>query len=195
MLCPLPSTAFWGYRNDFWGMEVISAGRWFVSCQISIKDGRNSLFPGSEDNWITFFGFVYSQWKWCCDIYMTVVQRRSHLHVLTWPFPDSHVQLEPGTWCTRSTNESYDCIFLSLNRRRILARGCLLHLHVAMVCVLSSRAEFFSVTLKFLLFCLGAGESGRSNGPEMDIQAVSKVMWASSLLGWGHLSWELHCIY
>lgn len=73
MLSPLPSTALWGYRNDFWGTDVISAGRRFVRHQISIKDGRNSLFPGSEDNWITFFEFVYSQWKRCCDIYMTVV--------------------------------------------------------------------------------------------------------------------------
>lgn len=186
MLCPLPSTPFWGCRNDFWGTEVISAERRFSRYQISIKHGINSLFPGNEDNWITFFGFVYSQWKRCCDIYTTVVPEtfsltRSHLALSSkQPTPTCSWNLTPDA---HMQPVNHDCIFLSLNRRRILARDWLFHLHVAMVYVLSSRVEFFSVTLKFLLFYLRAGESGRGNGSEMDIQPVSKAMWASSLLG------------
>lgn len=200
MLCPLPSTAFWGYRNDFWGMEVISAERRFSRYQISIKRGRNSLFPGRQWGQLNYILWI------CLQSVKTVLWRLhdcSPREVLTYTFSpgpfqqaaNAYMQLEPNTWCAHATSDSFDCIILSLSRGRILARGCLFHLHVAMLYVLSSRVEFFSVTLKFLLFCLGADESGRGNGPEMDIQPSSKAMWTSSLLEWGHLSWELHCMY
>lgn len=120
----------------------------------------------------THFSQAGSEWQlnyilWICLQSVKMVLWRLHdcspREVLTYMFsPDpfqqeanAYMQLEPNTWCTHATSNSFACILsLSLSRGRILARGCLFHLHVAMLYVLSSRVEFFSVMLKFILVCL-----------------------------------------